>query len=347
MPVVIKSYPMTKILQPDEREQLLIRHHKERDKRTCDRIKAVLAYDDGYSYAEIARILLLNETTIKRHIDGYLHHQKLNTENGGSASKLSEKDSQQLIAHLNENTYLYVKDICAYIEKTYQKIYSISGMCKWLHNNAFCYKKPHGVPAKADAEKQEAFIKAYTALKATLGADEPIYFGDSVHPQHQTQAVCGWIKKGLRKEVKKTACQKRVNIIGAINIATKQLVYQEADWVNVDSLKAFAVQLCADNPTAKKIHWILDNAGYHKSKEFSEFIETTNIKIHYLPPYSPNLNPIERLWKVMREKVTYNTYYEKFSDFKKIVLDFFENIDRYRSTIESRITDNFQRLGTV
>lgn len=41
---------------------------KERDKRLCDRIKAVLAYDDGYSYAEISRILLLDDETIRRHI---------------------------------------------------------------------------------------------------------------------------------------------------------------------------------------------------------------------------------------------------------------------------------------
>lgn len=338
---------MNKILQPDEREQLLARHSKERDGRTRDRIKAVLAYDDGYSYTEIARILLLDDATIKRHIEGYLHHQKLKTDNGGSVSKLTESESQQLLTHLREATYLYVKDICVYVEKVYQKSYSISGMTKWLHQNRFCYKKPHGIPAKANAEKQAAFIKAYAELKASLGKNEPIYFGDSVHPQHQTQMAYGWIQKGVRQEIKKTSCQKRLNIIGAINIVTQQLVYQEADWVNLDSLKSFAIELCAANPTAETIHWILDNAGYHKSKEFCAFIETTKIKIHYLPPYSPNLNPIERLWKIMREQVTYNQYYEKFVDFKNSVLGFFENINRYQDTIKTRITDNFQTFATA
>jgi predicted ArsR family transcriptional regulator len=53
------------------------------------RIKAVLAYDDGYSYSEIARILLLDDETIRRHIADYLKEEKLDTNNGGSDSKLT------------------------------------------------------------------------------------------------------------------------------------------------------------------------------------------------------------------------------------------------------------------
>ena len=62
---------MERKLTPQQRERLLKSHRKERDKRVCDRIKAVLAYDDGYSYSEIARILLLDDETIRRHIDEY------------------------------------------------------------------------------------------------------------------------------------------------------------------------------------------------------------------------------------------------------------------------------------
>lgn len=339
---------MKKILNSEEKTQLIDRHRKEKDGRTRDRIKAVLAYDDGYSYAEIARILLLDDETIRRHIDGYLHHQKkLTTENGGSTSKLTEEEAQKLLTHLDETIYLHVKNICAHVKQEFNKNYSISGMTKWLLKNDFCHKKPHGVPAKANQEKQEAFMKAYATLKAASTEDSPIYFADSVHPQHQTQAVYGWIKKGVRKAVKMTACQKRVNIIGAINLATHKVVHQQVDWVNFDNLKIFSEKLCAENPCAKTIHLILDNAGYHKSKEFTEFIKTTNIKIHYLPPYSPNLNPIERLWKVMREQITYNRYYESFSEFTKNLLSFFENIDNFHEILKTRITDNFQRLTFV
>jgi hypothetical protein len=57
---------MEKLLTAKERQKLIQRHRKERDKRICDRIKAVLAYDDGYSYSEIAKILLLDDETTER-----------------------------------------------------------------------------------------------------------------------------------------------------------------------------------------------------------------------------------------------------------------------------------------
>ena len=338
---------MTRTLTSTERKKLIKRHKKERDKRICDRIKAVLAFDDGYNYSEISRILLLDDETIRHHINDYFSAYKLSPENGGSQSHLTEKETLQLTQHLEKKTYLYVKDVCAYVKKTFGKFYSISGMTKWLKENNFCYKKPHGVPAKADTEKQAAFVAAYNELKSSISSDEVIYFGDSTHPQHQTRLVYGLIKKGVRKAEKMTACQKRVNLMGAINLMSHQVESRQVDWVNTESLKAFSMQLIEANPLAKKVHLILDNAGYHKSKEFLEWVAGTKIKIHFLPPYSPNLNPIERLWNIMHEQVTYNRYYEKFADFTEGILNFFKDIEKYKPILQSRINDNFQRLAVA
>src|SRR5271156_2154729 len=204
---------MEQKLTTTERAELQSWHKIERDKRVCDRIKAVLAYDDGYNYSDIARILLLDDETIRRNIEDYFSKRKLKPENGGSESHLDKAESLELQLHLSEVTYLYVKDICAYVNRIYNKKYSISGMTKWLHLNYFCYKKPHGVPAKADADKQVEFIEHYKALKTSLPKNEVIYFVDSSHPQHQTRLAYGWIKKGIRKAERMTSCQKRVNII--------------------------------------------------------------------------------------------------------------------------------------
>lgn len=335
---------MDRRLTPEERKNLITSHKKERDGRVRDRIKAVLLYDKGYNYSKIAEILLLDDETIRRHIQDYFSQHKLAPENGGSQSYLNESETILLNFYLELKTHLYVRDICAYVQETFKKTYTVSGMTKWLQENEFHYKKPHGVPAKADKQKQDAFVLQYEALKNALKPGEIIFFSDSVHPQHQTQLACGWIKSGVRKSEKMTACQKRVNLIGAINLDTHHVEYRQVDWVNFESLKAFVTQLCEANPSATTIHLILDNAGYHKSQLFKAFIETTKVKIHYLPPYSPNLNPIERLWKVMRENVTYNKYYPKLKDFTESILGFFKNISDYKSIIQNRINDNFQRL---
>lgn len=335
---------MEKIFTPKEREKLIQRHRKERDKRICDRIKAVLLHDDGYSYSEIAKILLLDDETIRRHIKDYLKHLKLNPENGGSAGKLDQSESRELIDHLSEVTYLYVKDICAYVKKTFKKKYTISGMTKWLHANEFCYKKPHGVPAKANKEQQKKFISHYNKLKAKAGNKEPIYFMDSVHPQYQSKLTYGWILKGERKLIPTTARQPRLNFIGGICLQGHRIIYQQADTIDADNIAGFFCRLRKHHPGKYKIHIILDNAGYHKDPALQEFAKNLAIELHYLPPYSPNLNPIERLWKIMHEKVSANKYYETFFDFAEATLNFFRNIGKNKLLLRSRITDNFPVL---
>lgn len=335
---------MERILTPKKREKLIQRHRKERDGRTRDRIKAVLAYDDGYSYSEIARILLLDDETIRRHIDDYKNEQKLNSESGGSDSKLSDKEIRELKEHLREVTYLYVKDICQYVLQTYEVKYSVSGMTKWLRANDFCYKKAHGVPAKADREKQKKFIEYYNRLKKKCGEKEPIYFADSVHPQHQTQLTYGWIPKGERKEVATTGHQKRLNFIGGICLNGHRFTYTQVDKVDAYSICDFLWKLRKDNPGKYYVHVIWDNAGPHKNDEVYAFAKELGIKLHYLPPYSPNLNPVERMWKLMHENVRYNKYYDKFSGFAEATLGFFKTIGRKKNVLRERITDNFQTM---
>ncbi|MBK7938930.1 MAG: transposase [Lewinellaceae bacterium] len=65
----------------------------------------------------------------------------------------------------------------------------------------------------------------------------------------------------------------------------------------------------------------------------------------FLPPYSPNLNLIERLWKLLRKKCINTHFYPDFKDFRKTVLHFFEHIQQYKKELDSLMTFKFQRLG--
>ncbi len=216
-------------------------------------------------------------------------------------------------------------------------------MTKWLHRNGFCYKKPQPVPAKANAVLQQRFIEYYERLKVQA-TGELIYFVDAVHPQHQPRLAYGWILKGTVKQMPVNGKQKRLNIIGGINLSTHRVIYNTAEKVNADSIKSFLLKLRQSHSKLVKLHVVWDNAGYHKVEEVLHFANKLNIKLHYLPPYSPNLNPIERLWKIMHEYVTYNRYYEKFNDFQIATLDFLKTIGRKKRLLRSRINDNFNLL---
>lgn len=97
---------------------------------------------------------------------------------------------------------------------------------------------------------------------------------------------------------------------------------------------------------ATRIHIILDNARAHKNHKLDEYLKNSKIQLHYLPPYSPNLNPIERLWKIVREQTLYNRYYPTFSEFAESVRGFLnDKVHNMKDLLSKRISDNFQIMN--
>ncbi|OED50999.1 DDE endonuclease [Endozoicomonas sp. (ex Bugula neritina AB1)] len=341
---------MPKILLNDQQKAALeSRHKKTRDARECDRIKAVLLRSEGWSPASIAQALRKSEFTINRHLDDYLKKEKLKPENGGSESHLDDEQTRQLIEHISEHTYAHTHQIVTYIFDRWGIKYTVSGLNKWLHHKGFTYKKPKGVPHKADADKQAAFIEDYEALKASLPADEVLLFMDAVHPTQATKITSGWIRKGIDKIINTTGSRTRLNIVGAIELNNlSAAVFDQFQTVNGLAIIDFFKKVRSAYASMTVIHMVLDGAGYHRSKEVVEAAKKLGIKLHYLPPYSPNLNPIERLWKVMNEYVRNNEYFAKPGEFRQKINHFLNvTLPEIGASLVSRINDNFQRLNSA
>jgi len=327
-----------------EKEKLVLeaRHRSERDKHVCDRIKAVLLRAEGWTVARIAQALRVNKDTIRRYLHAYIEEKKLSHANGGSSSHLDEKQTWELVRHLESTTYDKVLDICAYVEATYCARYAISGMTCWLKKYNFVYKKPKFVPAKADEAKQLEFIATYEALKEKASNKEPIFFIDSVHPTMEVKKSCGWIRKGQEKQIMTTASRTRLNITGAIRLETMDVIHHDYKTINAETTIDFMKKMKASCHDSAILHIILDCYGYHKSKDVENYAKDNGIILHFLPPYSPNLNPIERLWKVMNEKVRNNRYFHSAKEFKTSILEFFTHkILDMKKALKIMINDNF------
>lgn len=341
---------MLNFLDPSERERLEDQHKYERDGRIRDRIKAVLLYDKGWSYRKIAEALFISPEAARQHTLDYETTRKLSPENGGSSSKLNKSQEKFLLEHLQEHTYLYSKDIVAFVWSEFEVSYTVSGMTQWLKNHGFSYKKPAVVPGKADKEAQQAWIEYYEKLKGNLSEKETICFMDGVHPTHNAKPAYGWIPKGKRKEIPTNTGRQRVNLSGVIDIFSKQVLVQEDETLEAESTIRFLKSIEKAYPDKQKVHLFCDNARYYRNKKVQNFLETSKISMHFLPPYSPNLNPIERLWKLTNELVINNRYYEKFSEFKNSLLSFLRSLSDppqdLLNTLESRITDNFRVAGS-
>ena len=335
-------------LTEEDKAALEKRHKQERDKHICDRIKAVLLRSEGWSVSRIAQALRLHNDSVARHLVAYIEEGKLKHASGGSKTKLNDEQKNELVAHLENTFYSKVAQICAYVKENYKIDYTVAGMTWWLSAHKFVYKKPKEVPAKADEAKQREFIKLYEDLKATTPAAEPILFMDSVHPTMETKTTCGWIRKGKEKQICTTASRTRLNMTGVIELKTMDVIQRDYETINGENTIKFFQEVKEAHKESPQIHIILDQSGYHRSSAVAKYAIDNGIKLHFLPPYSPNLNPIERLWKVMNEYARNNRFFKSAKEFRKNIFGFFtDTLPTIRETLRSRINDNFHLVKTA
>ena len=188
---------MGKLLTEKQREELLRELRLERFRRYADRIRVILLLDQGKTYKSIASYLFIDEATIanyrKRYKKGGL--EGLIDDYGGRKSMLTEEELTILDSELQGKIFLTTDAIIAYTKKRFGVEYSRSGMTALLHRMGFSFKKPKRVPGKANRDAQEKFIKDYKKAKSQGGV---IYFGDAVHPTHNTELAPRMDKKGSR-----------------------------------------------------------------------------------------------------------------------------------------------------
>jgi len=319
-------------------------HRSLRDKRQADRIKAVIALSRGWSAADVAEILLFDEKTSRHYFERYQQgglKALLDDNYRGADPKLNENQMTELEHYLEEHILPDAKSVIAHIDKQYGLRYSVSGVTYLLHRLGFSYKKPTHVPGKQDPAKQQAFLDEYERLKAKKGQNDPIYFADATHPQHNSIPSYGWIKKVQEKELKANCGRQRLNINGAIDIETLEPTTGFYDTINADSAKDLFDKIEAKHPDANVIYVIVDNARYYRSRWLKNMLKGTKIKLIFLPPYSPNLNLIERYWKFFKKKVLNNRYYETFEEFQRACEDFFRKWKNYLPELQILLAENF------
>jgi len=117
------------------------------------------------------------------------------------------------------------------------------------------------------------------------------------------------------------------------------------DTIDAASTIALFQQLEQADPDAPRITVICDNARYDRSNAVAAYLTTSRIQLEPLPPYCPNLNLIERFWKLFKRQVLYNHYYETFEQFRAACRAFFRGLDAFVPQLRTLLTENFQIIG--
>ena len=341
-----------KFLTSTERAELMscVRSHRE-DHGIARRANAILLLDAGKSCEVIAEFLYLDDDTVRSWYKAYREGgwDDLSTDAWkGGQSRMSSAQETELCAWLEERFCRSTTQVRAHISTKYGLEYSHSGCIKLLSRLGFEYRKPKGLPRVAPGPEQAAFIEMYQRLLNELGADEAVYFADAVHPEYQTKPAFGWVRAGSKPAVQTTPGRGRVNIHGALNLETFDAPFVEPTTVDGRSAAQLLAKIEDRNPDKRLIHVIWDNAAYHKGPEVRAFLARPDCRIHLiqLPPYCPHLNPIERLWAVMHQCVTYNRYYPTQKQFADAILRFFrETLPNEWITFRDKVSDNFRVIS--
>lgn len=311
------------------------------------RANAILLLDDGWSCEDVARALYLDDDTVRGWHAAFASGgtQALRRFGWkGSRSKLSPNQEAELVETLSGRLFASTAAVMAHIEKCHGIVYSKPGTIKLLHRLGFDYRKPKGLPAKADAAAQEAFVAAYEKLLNGLEPDEVVYFSDAVHPEYQSRPAHGWVRRGDRPAVRKGKGRERMNLMGALNLETFDLQLVETLKMSTQTTIDLLARLERHNPDKRLIHVVLDRAPVHRGGAVRDWLARPGrrIRLHFLPAYAPNLNAIERLWKVMHEHVTHNRYYDNFRTFAEAIMRFFKStLPKNWKSIRDTVNDNF------
>jgi transposase len=124
------------------------------------------------------------------------------------------------------------------------------------------------------------------------------------------------------------------------------VLLDETSCVNAQSTKRLYEQLLAAHPDKARIYVICDNARYYQNKALTAWLADKRLVQVFLPPYSPNLNLIERLWKFLRQKIINTAFYRTKGQFKTAVLDFFDRLDEFGPELTSRMRLKFHVLDS-
>ena len=297
------------------------------DLRSVRRISVLLLVGEGRSWNEIIADWNITRQTIFNWVKGLMNEGFDSLKYGkpkGRPAKLTKTQKKEL--------YQWVKDgpeACGYktgcwtsvliqemIYKHFGVLYSRYYVCELLHNLGLSRQKARFVSDHLDAEARKRWMEYEwpKILAEAKACGVPIYFGDEASFALWGSLSYTWAPCGEQPQIKTSGKRKGYKMFGLIEFFSGHLFYKGIEGrFNSESYMNFLQELLKE--VNGMIFIIQDGARYHTSKAMKAFFELhkKDLKIFQLPSYSPDYNPIEYLWKKVKNAATHNRYFDEFA----------------------------------
>lgn len=307
-------------------------------------MEVLLLKSERLPHYQIARVAGVCENTVRTYLEGYQQGgiealKELHFYQPESALVVHQ---ESLEAHFKKYPPMTFKEVVFVIEQKTGIRRGLTQAGEFVKRLGLKRRKVAAIPAKADPDKQEAF-KTQTLeprLEEAKQGKRTVFFGDAAH--FVLAPFLGWVWSKARLFVRAPSGRQRFNVLGALNAITHELITVTNDsYINAQSVCTLLRELRGF--LAGPITLVLDNAKYQRCAMVQELAAVLGIELLFLPPYSPNLNLIERLWKYTKKICLYNRDYTDFAAFSGAIAGFLNTLPQTRAKdLDSLLTLNFQ-----
>jgi transposase len=339
------------VLTSEQQKEIERRRKGTLDRRVYQRLTAVLAVAAGKTRAEVADLLGIGLTQLgdwlrvfrNKGLDALctIHYK-------GDPGNLTPQQIEQLKAKVSTGCFRNSDQIRDWIKSTFSVPYSSSGVKDLLKRIAVTYHKVSGFLWKGDPEKQQAFVNRVARHKREAKREDAPrtrrYYVDACHPVWGLDLVFScWLLLGQRLLMGMGSGRKRLNILGAYCPDDHDYVDYRItrDNINGEQFVNFLRLLRSLHPETEKFILYVDGAKYYTSPVVKEWLKRhPEFQLSRIPPYSPNVNLIERMWKFLRSKALCK-WHKSFEDMQNAVSEVLDHLENYRVELQTLMTEKF------
>lgn len=279
-------------------------------KRSFIRIDGIRALMMGFDHAAVAGLCQVSRATLNNWIgrfNGAGVEGLIERPRRGRPRKISAQQSEryrELVRRpdLAGQVHWTGRKFHGYLRKELEQEVGYSTVVRWLHENGFRLKVPQPWPDRHNEQEREAFVERVRGWLEDEGVE--LWYLDEMGVEGDPRPRRRWVEKGVKVRVTKNGDHLRMNVTGMLCPRTGEFYALEFTHSDGEVFQSFLDYANADVRLERSRNLLIcDNASWHKGGK----IRWGGFEPVFLPGYSPDLNPIEKLWLVIKA--------EWFSDF--------------------------------
>lgn len=313
------------------------------------RARVLLLLHEGYAASEVAERADCVRATVYRTVyrfeelgEASLHDQRSCRE----PEKATPEVEEHLLGYLDDVPNDYGWDRANWtLELLSLQLHADTGVtlsCSYVYQLLRRWGCRRGRPRpglRIPVRGRRKTLEKIEKIVARASSKEEVFYQDEADVHLNPKIGATYLKRGQQPVVLTPGKNVKRYIVGALNARTGRIIYGVAERKNAEVFTQFLAFLSSRYRRATRIHLVLDNYIIHKAHRVVRQLEAlgTRIVLHFLPPYSPNDNVIERLWKQLHDHVTRNHQHKTIASLVAAVKRFLDNAQPFPGTQTSTL----------